>query len=230
MKLSGKIQQVPISRIVENPWNYNKMTDEMFAKQLASLDRHGFIGVTIVREIVEAGKPFFQIIDGAHRFRAAKERGAKKLRVNNLGKISDAKAKELTLTLQEVRGKKQKGMFESLVDELGMSLSDEEMLNLPVPDALVKKLDEEAKEAEDAMVDIDFDTESGETSNADEFMSPFESSSGNKSSASSEPKDYPARATVTLHFSEEDWEEKGPGILSKIESVCKKAGGYSEDA
>jgi len=230
-KIRGKIQQVPIGRVVENPWNYNRQTEEMFEKQRASIKRHGFLGVTIVREIEDAGQKFYQIIDGAHRFRAMKQDGATHLRVDNLGTIKDAEAKKLTLMLREVRGSKQKGMFESLLDELGIELSEDEMSDLPVPDALITKLEKESKEAEDAMVDIDFDPDSSASSAGDDdFMAGLPPATGSKPKGGSTPDVHPKQATVTLHFSEEDWEEKGQGILKKIESVCNKAGGYAENA
>ena len=230
MKIRGKIQQVPIGRVIEAPWNYNRMEEAMFDKQRASIERHGFIGVTIVREIVDAGQKVYQIIDGAHRYRAAKQAGATHLRVDNLGAVGDAEAKKLTLMLQEIRGTKQKGMFESLLDELGMELSEEEMADLPVPDALITKLEGESKAAEDAMVEVDFDASSVPSSGDDDFMSGLPPASGSKPKGDGKDDVHPKQATVTLHFSEEEWEEKGQGILKKIEAVCNKAGGYAENA
>ncbi len=224
-ELRGKILKVPISKVVENNYNYNKMTDEMFEKQIASIARNGFIGVTIVREIEQGGKPFYEIIDGAHRYRAMKSSGEKFIRVNNLGEISDSEAKRLTITLQEIRGEKRKGMFESLLDELESDLSAEEMAELPVPKELLTKLEHESKVAEDSMVDVDFDDSGSGIGGEDNFSTEVTT----KPSTPSEPSVYDSQATITLHFSDESWEEMGQGILKKIESVCKKAGGYSEN-
>ncbi len=63
--------------------------------------RFGFTLPIIVREL---GKGKFEIIDGEHRWRAAKELLMPEVRVVNLGVVPDEKAKQLTILLNELGG------------------------------------------------------------------------------------------------------------------------------
>jgi ParB-like chromosome segregation protein Spo0J len=74
----------------------------MFKKEIESIKRFGFIDATLVRE-VEPG--VYEIVDGEHRWKAAKELGYTRLVIDNLGKIEDAIAKVLTLVMNNTRGK-----------------------------------------------------------------------------------------------------------------------------
>lgn len=126
-KLRGSEVQVNVSRVFENSWNYNKQDDWMFDKQKHSLERFAQSAPIIVREIFsessEEGEStsssfsgeesssfsgeerMFEIIDGAHRYRAAKELGWDEVSVWNLGNISDTEARELTIIFNEVKGR-----------------------------------------------------------------------------------------------------------------------------
>lgn len=101
MKIRGKAETVDIHLVDPNPWNPNKMTPEMKAKEEASLRRFGFLKSVVVRE-TSVGR--YEIIDGEHRFEIMKTSGAVQLPVLNLGKISTAEAKQLTVLLNEIRG------------------------------------------------------------------------------------------------------------------------------
>jgi ParB-like nuclease domain len=102
---------VDIDLLIPNPWNPNAMDTEMFSKAIESIHRFGFVDPVTVREV---GLDGYQIIDGEHRVRAAKEHsgactktthvGMTQLPITNLGMIDDHAAKQLTIVLNETRG------------------------------------------------------------------------------------------------------------------------------
>ena len=73
----------------------------MYEKELASIRTFGFVSPVIVRCI---GEDAYQIIDGEHRWKAAKQLGYLFIQVWNLGTIADATAKQLTIVLNETKG------------------------------------------------------------------------------------------------------------------------------
>jgi hypothetical protein len=117
---------VDIDLLDPNPWNPNSMDDEMFAKAIESIHRFGFVDPVTVRE---QGYERYQIIDGEHRWAAAKLHsgsctktdhvGLHQLPITNLGIIEDSIAKQLTIVLNETRGEyKPREMGELLVSLL----------------------------------------------------------------------------------------------------------------
>lgn len=126
--LVGETMEVPMSRIFENTWNYNVQDDDMFEKQKNSLEKFGVVQPIVVREIPEG----FEIINGAHRYRAAQELGLDTMHVHNLGTVSDTYAQQLTIMLNELKGRPNIDSLASLIKTLDDSLGrDEIVLNLP---------------------------------------------------------------------------------------------------
>jgi hypothetical protein len=116
-------QWVDIDLLRVNSYNANRMSDEMFDKAIESIHRFGFVDPITVREAVLG----FEIIDGEHRWLAAKDHsgacsgnehvGLRQIPITNLGKISDHIARQLTIVLNETRG-------ESEPKKLGLILID----------------------------------------------------------------------------------------------------------
>jgi len=77
------------------------MDDEMYAKAIASIREFGFVDPITVRDHSPYG---FQIIDGEHRWRAAKSEGIALVPIIDLGHIADDVARQLTVVLNETRG------------------------------------------------------------------------------------------------------------------------------
>ena len=137
MEIKGKIQEVSIESLSANIWNPNIQTDFIFDKELTSIKNHGFIDPILVRE--KEGR--LEIIDGEHRYKAAKTLGIKKVSINNLGKISDENAKQLTILMNEVRGKADKTKMGELLKDLQTSLPFEDLvLNLPYSDIEIQSM------------------------------------------------------------------------------------------
>lgn len=109
-----KAERASVSALRPNPWNPNRMDDFMFEKELESIRRFGFV-VPVVIRITPRGS---EIIDGEHRWRAAKELRIDSIPVWNLGEISDTVAKQLTIVLNETKGKADKQLLSKLVQDL----------------------------------------------------------------------------------------------------------------
>ncbi len=120
--------KVRIDLVVPNPWNPNVQSKEMFEKEKKSIQELGLLGSILVRE-----KPategstimIYEILDGEHRWKAAKELSYTEITVENIGKISDEKTKMLTVLLNNLRGRddieKRAKIFEALdAGQLGL--------------------------------------------------------------------------------------------------------------
>lgn len=79
-----------------------------------SIREHGFISPILVRK----KKDYYEIIDGEHRWRGAKELGMKKVVVNNLGNVTDEVAQQLTIIMNEVKGEADPQKLSSLLKAL----------------------------------------------------------------------------------------------------------------
>lgn len=98
----------------------------MFAKAIESIHRFGFVDPVTVRDLTvhhgpepEDRREIYQIIDGEHRWRGAREHsgacvkikskytehiGLRQIPIANLGVLEDSVAKQLTIVLNETRG------------------------------------------------------------------------------------------------------------------------------
>lgn len=92
-----------LGRIHENTWNPNRQSDEAFAAEIESIKRFGFIDPITVRKHPER-RGSFEIVDGAHRYRALTELGWKDEVPVVVIDVTDAEAQALTVVLNETRG------------------------------------------------------------------------------------------------------------------------------
>jgi ParB-like chromosome segregation protein Spo0J len=115
---------VPPDLVHPNPWNPNKMDDFMFGKTTASLDKLGFAAPIVVRDMGD----YYEVIDGEHRLRAAIELGMEQVPIWTLGYIPDAKAKQLTVVLNETRGQANREQLGELLKDLMISETTADLL------------------------------------------------------------------------------------------------------
>lgn len=94
---------VSVAELRPNDWNPNSMSDFMVGKARASLRQFGFVDPVLARTV--PGVPGLEIVDGEQRWRASILEGLSTIAVIDLGEISDAKAKSLTVVLNETRGR-----------------------------------------------------------------------------------------------------------------------------
>jgi ParB/RepB/Spo0J family partition protein len=135
-----KVEMMRLDSMRKNPWNPNKMDDETFAKEILSIQNNGFVEPIKVR-ITATDE--VEIIDGEHRWRASQQIGMVEVPVVNLGKISDAQAKKLTIIANELRGSPEPTLLANLIRDLSEGATLEALsLELPMSttelDALVQ--------------------------------------------------------------------------------------------
>lgn len=124
-------QTVPIDHCEPNPWNPNQQSEELFKKEVASIQELGLLGSILVREV--AG--IYQILDGEHRWKACKKLGYTEIPVESIGEISDTDAKLLTVLMNNLRGKDDLEKRAKIFEELNkgqlqlLPFTDEEIEN-----------------------------------------------------------------------------------------------------
>jgi len=111
MKL--EVVYIPVDRLVPNPWNPNKMSDEMLRKEIDSIKEFGFVDPIHCRALDEV----FQIIDGEHRWIGAKAIGMEEIPCIMLD-VDDTVAEQLTIVLNDLRGKPDEAKLAALVRDL----------------------------------------------------------------------------------------------------------------
>lgn len=136
------VEYVPRSRIHPNPWNPNRQDEFIYGKELASIRTFGFVDPILTRDL--GGD--YEIIDGEHRWKAARELDIDPVPIVNLGEISDSEARQLTIVLNETRGRPEPGPLRNLLEDLAGRQSVQSLLDvLPYTreqfDALVKPFD-----------------------------------------------------------------------------------------
>ena len=137
-----EIKKVETSKLAENSWNPNVMPEKKFTSLVAHIKKRGMVQPILVRpmptrtseELSEFEKetlkdtplPEFEIVDGANRFRAAKQAG--------LGEIdcvvvefSDEQAKKATIAMNNIKGYMQDMQLAALIDQLQKNNSIEEL-------------------------------------------------------------------------------------------------------
>jgi len=135
-----RVELMRLDAMRPNPWNPNKMDEETFAKEILSIQNNGFVEPIKVR-ITPTDE--VEIIDGEHRWRASQQVGLVEVPVVNLGKISDAQAKKLTIIANELRGSPEPVLLAELIRDLSINTPIAELaLELPMSttelDALVQ--------------------------------------------------------------------------------------------
>jgi len=108
-----EVVYIRVDQLVPNPWNPNKMSDEMLRKEIDSIKEFGFVDPIHCRGMGE----FVQIIDGEHRWKAAKAIGMEEIPVILL-EVDDTVAEQLTIVLNDLRGKPDEEKLAALVRDL----------------------------------------------------------------------------------------------------------------
>lgn len=136
-EIRGTSQIVPVDSVFPNPWNPNRMDDAMFEKTKNSLQRFSQSSPLICREISRG----YEIIDGEHRWRAAKDLGRKEVAIWNLGEMDDAAAKQMTIMFNELRGHPDIDSLSELVAELDKELGRVTLVeNLPFTEQQIENM------------------------------------------------------------------------------------------
>jgi ParB/RepB/Spo0J family partition protein len=124
-----EVRTIPLSSLRENRWNPNRMKDALFESLKANIEREGYLQPIIVRPL-ESRKPRaesrevraesrYEIIDGAHRFRALKTLGHQEAQCVVLN-LTEKQAKTLTIAMNRLRGAFDCSELAGLLKELEM--------------------------------------------------------------------------------------------------------------
>jgi ParB-like chromosome segregation protein Spo0J len=149
------VTNLPITKVTPNPWNPNKQTERQYAAEMESICDNGFVMPIIVRKHPEK-KGYYEIVDGEHRWKALQQIAVE----NKKGKgnvpslvenkeipaivlsIDEAKAKRLTVIMNETRGRADLTSLGTLLAELAPELGDDLIIGLPyTPEQLNEILD-----------------------------------------------------------------------------------------
>lgn len=121
--------EVDIQNIRPNPWNYNRQNPEMFKKEVLSLKKHGLITpIEVFRDPED--NDLFIIINGEHRYRAAKELKYETIPCTILEGISEKEAKEIGVKLNEIKGDTDANLLSKILNSLDI---DEDTLIEEMP-------------------------------------------------------------------------------------------------
>ena|GEM_PF-1751171 len=88
---------MPVKSLKPNDWNPNVVPDDILVSIVAGIHKHGFVGAVLVWK----GRNI--IIDGEHRWIAAKKSGLTKIPIIEL-EVDEARARELTIAFNQKRG------------------------------------------------------------------------------------------------------------------------------
>ena len=152
------ITEIPVEILTPNPWNPNRLSEEMRAKLKAYIEREGFVEPIVVRRKGDG----YEILGGYHRWGIAKELGYETIPCVVLD-LDDRRAKILSVNLNEMKGQSLPNLLSNLVHDLSKELTIEDLESqlpysmselkdslelLKIPDGLEDYLDEEAERQE----------------------------------------------------------------------------------
>jgi len=92
---------VSADKLVPNQWNPNTQTKEMYEKTKNSIKEFGFVAPVIARPLPDGN---FEIIDGEHRWKAAKELGLTQIPIIVCEGLDEPTIKRLSLALNRLHG------------------------------------------------------------------------------------------------------------------------------
>lgn len=119
------IKIIPINQIKENNWNPNELDQEGF-KILVKNIKDQRVGYTQPIEVREIANDKYEVIDGAHRFRACKEAGLTEIECV-LSEYDDTQAKLETIAKNKIRGNINLVKAANLISELNKDITLEEI-------------------------------------------------------------------------------------------------------
>ena len=92
----NKLKRVSVTEVRENDWNPKAPDDPEYEKVKESIRINGLTQPIFVREN-DNGETKYEVLDGAHRFRACSELGFSEIYIYDEGEVSDALAKSFTI-------------------------------------------------------------------------------------------------------------------------------------
>lgn len=136
----GKTEVLPLDSVAPNGWNPNRMTPHVYSSLKHGFEKDGWLSsqALLVWATDENNAPKNLIIDGEHRWTVARECGFKSGPMVLLHNVSEAKAKALTVAMNNRRGTFDDQLLADLVR--GLDGIDDMALELAIPEADLAKM------------------------------------------------------------------------------------------
>ena len=158
MSKAFELLEIEVGKLQPNPWNPNRMSEEMYHKLKAYIKREGLVEPIVVRPKGEG----YEILGGFHRWKIARELGYETVPCAMVD-VDDRRAKILSINLNEMKGQSVSALLSELVHDLSQELTLEDLESqlpyseadlkdvlelMKIPDGLEAYLDAEVAKAE----------------------------------------------------------------------------------
>lgn len=147
-----KLMRVGVNEVRPNTWNPKRKDNKEYEKVKESVQVNGLTQPIFVREN-DNGETKYEILDGEHRHRAAKELGLEYIYIYNEGVVDDNLARSLTLW-HEVSVSMDEDMLRPLVMELNKAGVEIPFNDLEVEMETEPEVEEDDFDTEGALEDI----------------------------------------------------------------------------
>jgi ParB family chromosome partitioning protein len=122
MSKAFELLEIEVGKLQPNPWNPNRMSDEMYHKLKQYIKREGLVEPIVVRPHGDG----YQILGGFHRWKIAKELGHETVPCAVV-ELDDRRAKILSINLNEMKGQSVSALLSELVHDLSQELTLEDL-------------------------------------------------------------------------------------------------------
>jgi ParB family chromosome partitioning protein len=158
MSKAFELMEIEVGSLGPNPWNPNRMSEEMYHKLKEYIKREGLVEPIVVRPHGDG----YQILGGYHRWKIARELGYETVPCAVVD-LDDRRAKILSVNLNEMKGQSVSSLLSELVHDLSEELTLEDLESqlpyseaelkdalelMKIPDGLEAYLNEEVEKAE----------------------------------------------------------------------------------
>jgi len=153
-----ELKEIGVESLKANPWNPNRMSEEMYHKLKAYVKREGLVEPIVVRPLGDG----YQILGGYHRWKIATDLGYETVPCAVV-ELDDRRAKILSVNLNEMKGQSVSVLLSELVHDLSQELTLEDLESqlpysevelkdvleiMKIPDGLEAYLNDEVEKAE----------------------------------------------------------------------------------
>lgn len=166
-RLKIERKTVPITDVRLNYWNYNVQDTDMFQKEVRSIQEHGYVDTILCREwpmdrmdddqkallvkryegtelTIPPDSAPFEVIGGEHRLRAMMSLGETEIEIDAVTleetgeSPDDSQSKELSVLLNEIKGKPDFLKLAEIVTDLVIENEEEAKFRLPFTEVEIK--------------------------------------------------------------------------------------------
>jgi len=119
------VQELPVDKLQPNPWNPNRMSQEMRHKLKEYIKKEGFVEPIVVRPKDDG----YEILGGFHRWSIARELEYQTIPCVVI-ELDDKRARILSVNLNEMKGQSLPNLLAELVHDLSKEITLEDLETL----------------------------------------------------------------------------------------------------